>query len=1803
MKEEKKEQNRIDLEKYTELQDQIGDMFTSIKQVDDTLDMSSLDQKLAARLETDLKQVNLSKSITKRAKKENSKPGVFTKEAFAWAGGSFISMVGLAVAVILIIPQLMGGGESISDLSTLKPTPAVRLQPTNVTASGYIAPENSFTLETESAIRGNLKNAIKISPEVDFEVTSTKSGDGSTISLTINEELARGSQYTVSLVEGVKFEDGSELRKSIDWVFKVEPVFAVRATTPRDKATNVPVDSTIEFEFNHKNISAEELAKFVKISPNLSGRYEQVGLKIVFLPDENLKPESEYKVVVSGEFANTDGEKLGEDYSFGFTTGNQDSSGKYLSYERLFWRGDSKPIQNISGNIDVNFNGSASLFPAKMVLYSVPEDKAVAHIASMGHTITGLPEGAVKIHEANTVDSGYQYTLPSKGFYILSATSAQGNDTAYKYYVKTDLGIIANQTDGNNGYLFDMNSEKAVEGVEVDIYNDGDKVATVKTNGEGFYTTDKVGSVLIGKQGSNWIAFTPSRYQFNPYIGYQYGGFSQSGSKRVHTAYVSTDRPLYRPGDTVYFSAIVRKRAADSIALPGKLNVNVVADESRYYTQIDADLAAKTLPIFEKSFETDPEFGVIEGSFSIPYTQQQSFVSVELYVNGEVIGSKTIDVSEYTKPDQQFSATFEKTRYFAGEAVNATITGTDYSDQPLSGTKVRLVLYRSELDGRSMASGYYDKYGVFSSEKFDEKIVTLDSQGRYSYSFTPLKNDGGENFVGYRVAVMPIDQEFEVLAADSIIVSDTQYDIELAYDAGRVITDSEGKQDVTLNFASKAVWGGEALPNKNFKIEIEREWYDLIDTGEEVYDEYTKTHRPVYRAERHTEILSGYDETYKTDGNGLKSIKLGDLSRGSYHVKVKFEQNVKEYKGQAYVTDLSYEYTRGYGTGLTVAGSKYSAKPGEKVEIQIASKRGGNGMYITTSSNIDKIGVIKVDPSGVQKFEVEIKDSMAPYLYICAYMIVDPAEGDLGAGAGKGWESQCTTILVESDSFMLNVKVESDKSSYLPGQEANLTLTTTDAAGKPVASAVTLAVVDQALLDLANKQGFSNYSQEMDKLFIDLKRTYSFEVGNTRYNYEDGFGAGGGGDEYDSTRSDFPDTAYWNPKVVTDSNGKAKVKVVVPDSLTTWNVLAYGTSRGNQFGKGTVNFTSQVDQYLDIEVPQFVRNGDKMKVKVEAANFGAEIKGKVLFTCEGCVEGTAEADASLSTASRADFTFNVEPNANVSEVKLTAALKDGSGKQLDAVRYSIPVYSDGIISNQIYSDILDSGETSSQIKFNLDNVRKDATKVNLLVSKAFTIDSYTSAVDPTLKSTAQIAAAVLQDSFMLEHYEDLNPDITEEELLKRVIYYLEILDGNQAGNGGFGWFSYDAVSLESSALAAEAIIAAEDIRPLPAAQRTLMAKYFISQITSDQTSVQDKIIAFKALALVDGEVAIVYAADVRTLFEKSPEVQRDPLAIAMFMQAYNALGSTGDTTWLAKYLPELANETDRGMSWDDIESNYKVMGSSDYVTSAVYLGLAPIESWETKYKVRNWLLDRNIDSYKDDKNAAAIVYALAVADAEDLFDFDETNNLKLVVNGKKVEQFSLEGDDQYSKVVVSVDSKYLREGENTLKLSRDGVGDLYVTATVKSVKDATPTTAGFAVTRELVDLDSGRPISEMDLKVADVVKVRLKVVGEGDYTNVVVRDYIPSGMEPVRFNLSGVSTDTIRKFWSYTAVSTDRSGVAAKDYVSFSTNESEKGKEYQYEYLLVVTNEGELDGGATHVFLEMFPDIHTYVSSEKVVID
>lgn len=88
---------------------------------------------------------------------------------------------------------------------------------------------------------------------------------------------------------------------------------------------------------------------------------------------------------------------------------------------------------------------------------------------------------------------------------------------------------------------------------------------------------------------------------------------------------------------------------------------------------------------------------------------------------------------------------------------------------------------------------------------------------------------------------------------------------------------------------------------------------------------------------------------------------------------------------------------------------------------------------------------------------------------------------------------------------------------------------------------------------------------------------------------------------YDGPRTDFRDTIYWNPKVVTGDDGTAQVSFHVSDAVTSFRATAEGVGAGLA-GRGESLVQSKLPVSLALKLPVEVSKGDVLRLPVTVAN-------------------------------------------------------------------------------------------------------------------------------------------------------------------------------------------------------------------------------------------------------------------------------------------------------------------------------------------------------------------------------------------------------------------------------------------------------------------------------------------------------------------------------------------------------------------------------------------------------------------------
>jgi uncharacterized protein YfaS (alpha-2-macroglobulin family) len=202
-----------------------------------------------------------------------------------------------------------------------------------------------------------------------------------------------------------------------------------------------------------------------------------------------------------------------------------------------------------------------------------------------------------------------------------------------------------NRTDVKDGTSLVVNAE-------MEIYRPlpDKKVETVILDKE----TGKPNNVSVGKEKERW-----NRYHYS------------DNEKKQMMVSLFTDRAIYRPGQTVYFSGLVYEQQEDSVkVVQGKtMQVSLLDDDNKVVNTLDV----KT-----------NDFGTFSHSFVLPEDCQTGVWFIKTTST-----TVSIRVEEYKRPT--FEVTFNpvQTTYQTGDSIQVTGKATTFAGAPVQNARVK----------------------------------------------------------------------------------------------------------------------------------------------------------------------------------------------------------------------------------------------------------------------------------------------------------------------------------------------------------------------------------------------------------------------------------------------------------------------------------------------------------------------------------------------------------------------------------------------------------------------------------------------------------------------------------------------------------------------------------------------------------------------------------------------------------------------------------------------------------------------------------------------------------------------------------------------------------------------------------------------------------------------------------------------------------------------------------------------------------------------------------------------------------
>ncbi|WP_224361864.1 alpha-2-macroglobulin family protein [Hyalangium versicolor] len=130
-------------------------------------------------------------------------------------------------------------------------------------------------------------------------------------------------------------------------------------------------------------------------------------------------------------------------------------------------------------------------------------------------------------------------------------------------------------------------------------------------------------------------------------------------------------------------------------------------------------------------------------------------------------------------------------------------------------------------------------------------------------------------------------------------------------------------------------------------------------------------------------------------------------------------------------------------------------------------------------------------------------------------------------------------------------------------------------------------------------------------------------------------------------RSNFAETAFWIPQLLTGPDGSATLEFTVPDSVTAWSAWVHAITR--DFKGGSVQRTTRSVKELMVRpyVPRFLREGDKAVLEV-VINNASQQKQQGTLTLDIVDPETEKSVLSRFGVTSANQPFTVEPGKGTS---------------------------------------------------------------------------------------------------------------------------------------------------------------------------------------------------------------------------------------------------------------------------------------------------------------------------------------------------------------------------------------------------------------------------------------------------------------------------------------------------------------------------------------------------------------------------
>lgn len=581
-------------------------------------------------------------------------------------------------------------------------------------------------------------------------------------------------------------------------------------------------------------------------------------------------------------------------------------------------------------------------------------------------------------------------------------------------------------------------------------------------DGPDYYNQHNIFAVAVDKNTG------PSFVQNNYY-------YNAGNNKGEWWFYAFTDRPAYRPKETISYKGILRS--------PKEGGFEVFSGK-----RVKAQIYNPQGQMVKEEIFTLNDYGAFAGEITLDEKAILGLYTINILDaenDTHLSGTQLFRLEEYKLPEFTVSVSPEEKKvgegeiraYRLGDTLEVSVDAQYYFGGPVAEADVEYLVYQQPYNlhyfpVRPYAWYYEDIYAIHNNYGYHgnllvQKKIKTDKEGKARFTIETPKDS--PNDLQYHVEVRVVDKSRrEIVGASDIKVTKNAFFAFL--EPKETLYRPGDKAAVTI----RTMTANEVPVSVEGKVTVLRNWW----------------RDPVIQEEKVVKP-AGYDGTelftkfVKTNEKGEAVFEFEPSENGYYEIRFTGFDNGNEVIGRNYIfvcapsaVNIGYQYS-----GLQIITEKDTYKPGETAQAMIVTDR--PGLWVMFAQQSDELyGYDLFQMKGTVKLiEIPVSDKYTPNIFFQAEA-VDQYQ----------LKQNAVQVIVPPEDKLLTVKVTSDKAVYEPQEEGVFEVEVTNARGQPVSGEIALGLTDASVYYIQ-----SELAPDIRKFFYGDKKYNGIQTNTSFY--------------------------------------------------------------------------------------------------------------------------------------------------------------------------------------------------------------------------------------------------------------------------------------------------------------------------------------------------------------------------------------------------------------------------------------------------------------------------------------------------------------------------------------------------------------------------------------------------------------------------------------------------------------------------------------------------------------------------------